>query len=90
MMNSVNSERSSNQADSKIDRNMILSWLKEDTEWLRNKARSDKPGKNIVRVQLFRACIYACSVILQALRDTEIEQIMKEIEEIKKQIGLEC
>lgn len=40
------------------------------------------------RAKFFRAAIYATSVQLQALKDKEIDQIMREIEAIKKHIGM--
>jgi len=40
------------------------------------------------RARFFRATIYATSVQLQALKDKEIDQLMKEIQAIKDHIGL--
>jgi hypothetical protein len=40
------------------------------------------------RVPFFRAAIYASSVQLQALHDKEIDQLMMEIESIKKHVGM--
>lgn len=88
----ANRERSSEKADrefsSDADRNMILSWLREDIEWLRAKARNARPPKNKIRVSLIRASIYGCSVYLQALRDKELEDMKNDIALIKEKLGL--
>ena len=76
------------QDASKIDRNVVLAWLEQDVKWLREKARSDYPGRSMIRVQLLRASIYGCSVLLTGLKDVEIEEILKEIKLIKEKIGL--
>ena len=81
------SESSLNERE-KLDRNIILGWLKDDITYLRDKAKKDNPGCNIQRIQLLRTSIYGCSVALAALKDTELEDLVKDIEEIKKKVGL--
>ena len=41
---------------------------------------------DVRRAKFFRAAIYATSVQLQALKDKEIDQLAKEIEEIKEEM----
>jgi len=55
---------------------------------MRKKARNDNPLKNPIRVRLLRASIYGCSVMLQAMKDRELDELMKEIEAIKEHIGM--
>jgi hypothetical protein len=69
------------EIDQKLDRNMILSWLKADITYLRDKAKQDNPGANVQRIQLLRTSIYGCSVALSALKDDELEMKVKELEE---------
>jgi len=40
------------------------------------------------RAKFFRAAVYATSVQLQALKDVEIDQLMREIEAIKEKLGM--
>lgn len=40
------------------------------------------------RTQVSRALVYACSVELQALRDYQIEEMQREIQEIKEYVGM--
>lgn len=81
-------KKGSTVPDNTIDRNQVLSWLKEDVAWLRKKMRNDNPIKNPIRVRLARASIYGCSVLLSGLKDTELDDLMKEIEKIKEHIGM--
>jgi len=81
-------ENGSTNSDNIVDRKEVLQWLREDVEWLRKKARNDNPIKNPIRVKLMRASIYGCSVLLQALKDVEIDVLMGEIEKIKDHIGM--
>ena len=64
-----------------VNRNLILQWLKEDIEFLREKARCKNPIKNPIRVKLLRASIYGCSVLLSGLKDEELEFRIIELEE---------
>lgn len=43
---------------------------------------------DVRRVSFLRAAVYATSIQLQALKDTELDKLMKEIEAIKDHIGL--
>ena len=85
MKNSPNLERSLNYCSTKsnaiVNRNLILQWLKEDIEFLREKARCKNPIKNPIRVKLLRASIYGCSVLLSGLKDEELELRIIELEE---------
>jgi hypothetical protein len=76
-------ETTAENGDQRVDRNIILRWLKEDIEYLRHKAKNDNPGKSTMRVQLLRASIYGCSVLLSGMKDVELDRLMEEIEEIK-------
>ena len=85
MKNSPNLKRSLKNSFSKsnevVNRNLILHWLKEDIEFLREKARCKNPIKNPIRVKLLRASIYGCSVLLSGLKDEELEIRIVELEE---------
>jgi hypothetical protein len=85
MNNSPNLKRSlkNGYSDSNhvVNRNLILQWLKEDIEFLRQKARCKNPIKNPIRVKLLRASIYGCSVLLSGLKDEELELRIVELEE---------
>ena len=81
-------ENASLNSNRTINRDVILQWLKEDIEFLRKKARCKNPIKNPIRVKLLRASIYGCSIILQALKDKEIEDLTEEIEKIKNHLGV--
>ena len=85
MKNSLNLKRSLKNSFLKsnevVNRNLILQWLKEDIEFLREKARCKNPIKNPIRVKLLRASIYGCSVLLSGLKDEELEIRVLELEE---------
>ena len=85
MKNSPNLKRSLKTSFSKsnevVNRKLILQWLKEDIEFLREKARCKNPIKNPIRVKLLRASIYGCSVLLSGLKDEELELRIVELEE---------
>jgi len=88
MMHSANREKSkknvSSNPNQNVNRDIILQWLKEDIEYLRQKARCKNPIKNPIRVKLLRASIYACSVLLSGLKDEELEIRVKQLEETIK------
>lgn len=92
MMYSAKREKSEENASSNsnqvVNRNMVLQWLKEDVDFLRKKARCKNPIKNPIRVKLLRASIYGCSVLLQGMKEAELDKLMDEIEAIKKHIGM--
>lgn len=73
--------KTSLETDGKLDRNIILGWLKADIQYLRDKAKQDNPGANVQRIQLLRTSIYGCSVALAALKDEDLETRVKELEE---------
>ena len=85
MKKSLNLERSLKNSFLKsnevVNRNLILHWLKEDIEFLREKARCKNPIKNPIRVKLLRTSIYGCSVLLSGLKDEELELRVLELEE---------
>ena len=64
-----------------VNRNMVLQWLKDDIQFLREKARKKNPIKNPIRLKLLRASIYGCSVLLSGLKDEEMELRIIELEE---------
>jgi hypothetical protein len=82
------SEGAEEKADQKIDRALILSWLKQDVQYLRKKGYDDNPGRNTTRISYLRASIYGCSVMLQALKDKEIDDLAVEVEKIKEHLGM--
>ena len=88
MKQSVEKETSQNQpfstADAPINRHQVLSWLKEDIGWLREKARNKNPIKHSIRVNLMRSAIYGCSVLLAGLKDEELELRVEKLEETIK------
>jgi len=43
---------------------------------------------DVRRVPFFRAAVYATSIQLQALRDKELDQLAKDITEIKEHLGM--
>ena len=69
-----------------VNRDIILTWLREDILQLRKWAKQSHTIKNPIRIQCYRASIHACNVMLQAMKDQEIDELAREIEEIKKSI----
>lgn len=77
----LGAETSKNKPFPDLNRNDILKVLWADIQWLRKKARNHNPIRNPVRVSLIRASIYACSVLLNGLKDDELERRIEELEE---------
>ena len=72
-------------SENKLDvkRNDVLTWLREDIEWLRKHARQKYIGKNfMLRVHALRASIYGASTLLSGLKDEELELRVEELEKI--------
>ena len=72
-----------------LDRDTVLLWLKTDIQQLRKWATQAHTIKNGVRVQCLRASIYGCSVILQALKDVEIDELQKDLDLIKEKLEMQ-
>lgn len=71
-----------------VNRDEILTWLKSDIAQLRKWARQTHTIKNSVRVYCLRSSIHGCSVMLSALKDKELDELAREVEEIKNHVGL--
>lgn len=84
----VNSGTSEENGSLGFTRNDVLTWLKEDVEWLRQKGKQRASLKSSIKVSLLRASIYGCSVLLQGMKDTEIDTLTKEVEKIKEHLGM--
>jgi len=70
-----------------INRYDILEGIYNDVQWLENKAKQKRcVGSN--KIQAVRTAIYGRSIILQGLRDLELENLKHEIENIKKYLGM--
>ncbi len=80
----TNPETAPENSNQNVNRDVVLQWLKEDIEFLRRKARCKNPIKNPIRVKLLRASIYGCSVLLQALKDAELEEIAERLKRVEE------
>lgn len=84
----TNLKTDSSQKTSVVDRDTVLTWLKQDVCQLRKWATQPHTIKSSIRIYCLRSSIHGCSVILQALKDKEIEELAEDIEEIKKHVGM--
>ena len=70
-----------------INRFDILERIFSCAEWLEGKAKQKRcVGMN--KITAMRGAIYGYSIILQGLRDLELENLKREIESIKKYLGM--
>lgn len=70
-------------------REIVLSKLDRVIEFLHHKAlegRVKNPENDKVRIQWFKAMIYACSIYNQIKRDVEYDQLNEKVEELEIQI----
>ena len=65
----------------------ILQRIFNCAEWLESKAQQ-KRCVGIRKLTAMRGAIYGYSIILQGLRDLELENLKREIESIKKYLGM--
>jgi len=79
--NQTANTKTGSETEGKLDRPMIISWIKEDVIYLRGKAKQDNPGACVQRINLLRTAFYGYSIALQALKDDELETRVKELEE---------
>ena len=69
------------------ERALVLSKLSEAIDYLHNKALKGNVRDNQkekVRIQWFKALSYSCSIFNQISRDNELDELKKDIEELKK------
>jgi len=83
-----NAESAEKREESVPDRNMILTWLKDEIVLARDKSRNDNPGQNTIRIQWSRTVIMGCSAYLQGLHDKELDGLAADIEKIKVHVGI--
>mgnify|MGYP000212137765 CR=1 FL=1 len=69
------------------ERAKIVEKLREICDQLMSWGKAHNVG-NPKRAVFYRAAVYALSVELQALRDKEIEDLKRELENIKKFVGM--
>ncbi len=70
-------------------REIVLIKLDKTIEFLHHKAlegRVKNPENDKVRIQWFKAMIYACSIYNQIKRDEEYDQLNQKVEELSEQI----
>lgn len=72
--------RGSSQSEKCVSRTEILRILNEDVAWLRAHARNKRRFKDPLKIQLLRASIYGCSVMLSGLKDEELELRVLDLE----------
>ena len=69
------------------ERELVLSKLSEAIDYLHNKALNGKvrnPTTDKVRIAYFKAFSYSCSIYNQISRDSELDSLKEDIEELKK------
>ena len=71
----------------KNQRELVLSKLSEAIDFLHNRAMKNRvydPKNETVRINWFKALAYCCNVYNTISRDSDIDEIKNEIEDLKK------
>lgn len=75
------------RTDCNINRYMIMERVYGCANWLATKALQKRCVGND-KINAMRGAIHGYHVVLQALRDYQLDELMREIEAIKKHIGM--